>query len=61
MLGCDPLQAREEALNTPMIHRQCLNIHAEESGTMEALSYSLCFCKKKHTIVPLRWNINSSH
>lgn len=61
MLGCDPLQGGEEALNTPMIQHQRLNIHAEESGTMEVLSYSLCFCKKKHTIVPLRWNINSFH
>lgn len=61
MLGCDPLQGGEEALNTPMTRRQSLNIHAEELGTMEALSYSLCFCKKKHIIVPLRWNINSSH
>ncbi len=48
MLGCDPPQSGEEALNTPMIHHQRLNIHAEESGTVEALSYSLCFCKKKH-------------
>lgn len=54
-------RGREEALNAPMTHHQCLNIHAEELGTMEALSYSLCFCKKKHTTVPLRWNINSSH
>lgn len=58
MLWCDPLQGKEEPLNTPMIHHQPLNIHAEELGTMEALSYSLCFCKKRHTTVPLRWNIN---
>lgn len=28
------------------MHRSPLNIHAEESGTMEVLSYSLCYCKR---------------
>lgn len=42
-------------------HDPDLNIHAEESGTVEVLSYSLHLCKKKHIIVPLQWNINSFH
>lgn len=45
--------SREEALHPPIERHQYLNIHADGSGTMEALSYSLCFCKKRHTIVPL--------
>jgi hypothetical protein len=28
---------------------------------VEVLSYSLSFCKKKYTVIPMRWNINSCH
>lgn len=53
--------SREDALNPPIERHQRLNIHADRSGTMEAFSYSLCFCKKRRTIVPSWWNINASY
>lgn len=61
MLGFDPQSGSKEALENSIMLFQCLNIHADESATSEALGYSLCFCKKKHTIVPLQLNINTSY